>query len=139
MKWSLIICSLAVLAVINMSFGCTALSKLGGSASGTVFFNGKPMMGQVQLLDPKTGGSMKNEPVNNQGHFIISDIPPGEYLLAFLGPSSNPLGEMKYVKIQPGRPNTDIVFEVTEKDPLAVELMEKLKKSGEAPAEPAPK
>jgi hypothetical protein len=87
-------------------------------------------MGQIQLLDPKTGGSLKTEPVNNQGHFIISDIPPGEYLLAFLGPSSAPMGEMKYVKIQPGRPNTDIVFEISEQDPLAVELREKSLGSG---------
>jgi hypothetical protein len=130
MKLSLIICSFVVLAVINASLGCDAISKIGGSASGTVYFHGRPHMGQIQLLDPKTGGSLKTEPVNNQGHFIISDIPPGEYLLAFLGPSSAPMGEMKYVKIQPGRPNTDIVFEISEQDPLAVELREKSLGSG---------
>jgi hypothetical protein len=126
-----------------MSLGCQALSKLGGSASGTVYNNGRPIMGQIQLLDPKTGGSLKTEPVNNQGHFIISDITPGEYVLAFLGPSSNPLGEFKYVKIQPGRPNTDIVFEITESDPLAVQLLEKLKGGAAGTesegTEPAPK
>ena len=95
-------------------------------------------MGQIQLLDPKTGGSIKNEPVNNQGHFIISDIPPGEYILAFLGPSSAPFGEFKYVRIQPGRPNTDIVFELSESDPLAIELLAKVRGTG-TETEPAPK
>ena len=58
---------------------------------------------------------------------MIPDVPPGEYLLSFMGPTAMPLGEYMYVKVAMGRPVTGITFEITEKDPKAIELIEKVK------------
>ena len=126
MNFSRLLLLAAVIMLVSQLTACTAISKIKGSVSGTVYNNGRPLMGQIQLIDPKSGGSVKTEPVNNQGHFIISDVPPGEWILAFLGPSSAPLGEYKYVKVTPGRPITDIVFEIRDVDPLVQDLKERI-------------
>ncbi|MCD6216811.1 carboxypeptidase regulatory-like domain-containing protein [bacterium] len=126
MKFSHLLLLTAVIMVVSQLTACSALAKIKSSVSGTVYNNGRPMMGQIQLIDPKSNGSMKTEPVNNQGHFIISDVPSGEWLLAFLGPSSAPLGNYKYVKVALGRPVTDIAFEIQEVDPLVQELLDKI-------------
>lgn len=97
-----------------------------GAIAGTVYNNGRPIMGQIQLIDPKTETGITTNAVNNSGHFIFQDIPAGEYFLAFLGPASNPIGNFKYVKVMTGRPLTDVVFEITEKDPKVVELIKKI-------------
>jgi len=115
-----------VAIMISQTASCAAIGKIKGSIAGTVYNNGRPTMGQVQLLDPKTKGSIKTQPVNNSGHFIIQDVPPGEWVLAFLGPASNPIGNLKYVKVLPGRPLTDLVYEITEEDPLVADLLERV-------------
>ena len=132
MKVSRIFLFMLIISVIALIVGCSKLSQIKGSISGTVFRDGRPIMGQIQVLNPKTLGSVKTEPVNNAGHFIIADVPPGEYLLAFLGPTSAPIGEYMYVKVVMGRPETGIVFEITEKDPKVTELMDKIKAEGGA-------
>lgn len=112
--------------IVSQFASCGKLAEIKGSVAGTVYNNGRPLMGQIQLIDPKSGGSIKTEPVNNQGHFIISSVPPGEWVLAFLGPSSAPLGEYKYVKVTPGRPVTDLVFEIRDVDPLVQDLKDRI-------------
>lgn len=127
MKFSRLLLLAAVIMLVSQLTSCAAISKIKGSVSGTVYNDGRPLMGQIQLIDPKSYGSVKTEPVNNQGHFIISQVPPGEWFLAFLGPSAAPLGELKYVKVTPGRPITDIVFEIRDVDPLVQDLIERIK------------
>ena len=90
---------LVILGIAAQSAGCSRMMQIKGSVSGNVFRDGRPMMGQIQLLDPKNQKSIKTEPVNNQGHFIVSDVPPGEWLLAFIGPSGAPMGNFKYFKV----------------------------------------
>ncbi len=126
MMFSRYILLATVIMLISQLTACSTLSNIKTSVSGTVYNNGRPMMGQIQVLDPKTNGSLKTEPVNNQGHFIITDVPSGEWILAFLGPSSAPLGELKYVKVSMGRPVTDIAFEIRDVDPLVQALRERL-------------
>ena len=136
MRLSRIFFIIAAIGIVMTIASCAAVSKIKGSVSGTVYNNGRPLMGQIQVIDPKTFGSITTQPVNNQGHFIISDVPPGEWILAFLGPSSNPLGEYKYVKVRPGRPETGLVYELTEVDPKVQELLDRIKTEqaeGEAP------
>ena len=124
MKLTTVLFSLALTAVI--AAGCSQIMEIKGSISGTVYMNGRPLMGQIQVLDPKTKGSVKTEPVKNSGHFIIPDVKPGEYLLAVIGPAGAPLGEFMYVRVAPGRPVTGIEFEVTEVDPKVQELLDKV-------------
>jgi hypothetical protein len=122
---------LVILGIAAQSAGCSRMMQIKGSVSGNVFRDGRPMMGQIQLLDPKNQKSIKTEPVNNQGHFIVSDVPPGEWLLAFIGPSGAPMGNFKYVKVLTGRPVTGVVFEIFEVDPKVEELNQKLKAAQE--------
>jgi hypothetical protein len=126
MNFSRLLLLTAVIMLVSQLTACSTLSNIKSSVSGTVYNKGRPMMGQIQLIDPKTFGSMKTEPVNNQGHFIISDVPSGEWLLAFLGPSSAPLGEYKYVKVALGRPVTGIAFEIWDVDPLVRALLDRI-------------
>ena len=132
MKKSYFLSFILILAVITLFVGCDRLTKIKGSVSGNVFRDGRPMMGQIQILDPRNHKSIKTEPVNNQGHFIIGDVPPGEWYLAFLGPNGTPLGNFKYVRVKTGRPETGIVFEIFEPDPKVEELEAKLKAEKEA-------
>ena len=102
-----------------------------GSIAGTVYNNGRPVMGQIQLLDAKTQDIVATEPINNSGHFIIQDVPAGGYFLAFFGPSSHPIGNMKYVKLSEDKPLLDVVFEITEKDPKVEELKKRIESEKE--------
>lgn len=126
MNYSRLLLIAAVIMVASQLTACTAISKIKSSVSGTVYNNGRPLMGQIQLIDPETYGTVKTEPVNNQGHFIISQVPAGEWFIAFLGPSATPLGELKYVKVSMGRPVTEIVFEIRDVDPLVQDLKERI-------------
>jgi len=134
MKSSFILSFILIFTVVTLAASCAAVMKIKGSVSGNVFRDGRPMMGQIQLLNPKTQSSIKTEPVNNQGHFIISDVPPGEWLLAFIGPTGAPIGNFKYVKVMMGRPVTGVQFEIFEDDPKATELIERVKAEKEAAA-----
>lgn len=126
MKFSHFILLATGIMFLSQLTACATLANIKSSVSGMVYSNGRPMMGQIQVLNPKTNGSLKTEPVNNQGHFIITDVPAGEWILAFLGPSSSPLGEFKYIKVSMGRPLTDVVFEIWEVDPLVQDLRDRL-------------
>lgn len=126
MNFSRFLLLAAVIMVLSQLAACATLSNIKSSVSGTVYNNGRPMMGQIQVLDPRTNGSLKTEPVNNQGHFIIMNVPSGEWILAFLGPSSAPLGEFKYIKVSMGRPLTDLVFEIQDVDPLVQDLRDRI-------------
>jgi hypothetical protein len=126
--------------LLLFAVACPQLQKLNGSIAGTIFDQGRPgMMGQIMVVNPRTLASVKIEPVKNSGHFIIPDVPPGEYLLQFLGPTAMPLGEYKYVKVQPGRPITNLEFEIREKDPKVQELLDKIAaEKAEGTTTPAP-
>lgn len=132
MKVSKIVFLIILLALLALS--CDRVSSIHGSVAGTVYRDGRPQMGQIQVIDPKTGNSIITEPVSNAGHFIIPGVPPGEWLLGFLGgPSASPLGEMMYVRVQPGRPVTNLEFEILDADPKVEELLQKIQQEREAP------
>jgi len=118
--------TLVSVALVLTATGCLYYLR-GEIVAGTAFYEGRPIMGQIQVVNPKTMKPVKTDPVNNQGHFIISDIWPGEYFLSFIGPATAPLGEFMYIKVEMGRSITGLTFEITEKDPKVTELLDKIK------------
>jgi hypothetical protein len=59
--------------------GCGRL-QIKASVAGYVYMNNRPMPNwEVQLVDPNSGRVVRSEKSNQQGHFIIADVPPGDY------------------------------------------------------------
>jgi hypothetical protein len=85
--------------------GCSMINKIEGTVSGTVYMNNRPMPGfKVSLVSKTTGKVIATEPTNQQGHYIISDVPPGEYTVLVLNFSGAPHpGYEGNIKVRPGR------------------------------------
>ncbi|HYE76622.1 MAG TPA: hypothetical protein VEI97_01420, partial [bacterium] len=67
--------------------------------------------GHLTMFDYETGKPMFRGQTQD-GHFIISDVKAGEYVLRFMDMRAIPVGGGMYIKVQPGRPVTDLKFEV---------------------------
>lgn len=70
--------------VVSIGFlllmGCGSKRGSGGTVSGTIRYNGKPVNGAMLRLYPASGeGIDYSIPVSQDGTFRTSDVPPGEY------------------------------------------------------------
>jgi len=101
----ILICLAVALFIVLLicASGCSAL-KINASVAGTVYQFNRPMPNfKVQLAD-ESGHIIATEPTNNQGHFIISDVPAGDYTVYVLTFAGTPFkGYEKHIKVRPGR------------------------------------
>ena len=81
--------------------GCAAL-KIKASVAGYVYMNQKLMPNfTVQLWDGET--MVVEGKTNNQGHFIIQDVPPGKYSVRILTFAGVPHAKTFEITVRPGR------------------------------------
>ncbi len=93
-----------VIGVMAMT-GCAAL-KIKASVAGYVYKNQKLMPNfTVQLID-EGGTVVADGKTNQQGHFIIQDVPPGKYTVRLLNFSGNPEQKTFDITVRPGRTET---------------------------------
>lgn len=99
---ALIVMLLGVLLVLLVS-GCGAL-KIKATVAGYVYQYNRPMPHwKVQLMD-ESGRIIATEPTNGQGHFIIQDVPPGDYTVYVLTFAGIPYeGYEGHISVRPGR------------------------------------
>lgn len=82
--------------------GCGAL-KIKASVAGHVYMNQKLMPNfTIQLVD-KGGQVVADGKTNQQGHFIIQDVPPGKYTVRILTFSGVPHKTTFEITVRPGR------------------------------------
>ena len=84
------------------SSGCGAL-KIKASVAGHVFMNEKLMPNfTVQLVDT-SGQVVQDGKTNQQGHFIITNVPPGKYTVRILTFAGTPHPNTFEITVRPGR------------------------------------
>ena len=105
--WLLMKALLVLICVV----GCDSLSHVGTSVAGEVYMNGVPQGGHLTLQDFKTG-KIAFTGETQDGHFIISGVTAGEYVLRYMNMRAIPMGGGMYIKVEPGRPVTELKFEV---------------------------
>jgi hypothetical protein len=88
--------------VVAGSSGCAAL-KIKASVAGYVYQNNKAMPNwEVQLVQGKR--VVRSEKTNQQGHFLIQGVPPGEYSVLVLNFAGYPYqGYEGHIIVRPGR------------------------------------
>lgn len=94
-------------------FGCDKLSNIGTSVAGNIYNRGTPQGGHITLVDFNTG-STAYQGQSQDGHFIIQDVKAGEYVIRYMNMNAIPMGGGRYIKVLPGRPVTEIKFEIWE-------------------------
>ena len=106
------------LALMVLAFtGCDAMNKITTNVSGQIYMEGTPVGGHVSLYEFETGKSTGLSAQSQTGHFIISSVPAGEYVMRYMDMRAIPMGGGMYLKVQPGRPVTELEFEVWEVTP----------------------
>ena len=99
---TLMVMLLGLLLILFVS-GC-AILKVKGTVAGYVYQYNRPMANwQVQLMD-ESGRIIATEPTNAQGHFIIQDVPPGDYTVYVLTFAGRPHPDYDgHITVRPGR------------------------------------
>ena len=99
---TLIVMLLGLLLILLVS-GC-ALLDAKATVAGYVYQYNRPMANwQVQLMD-ESGRVIATEPTNAQGHFIIQDVPPGDYTVFVLTFAGAPHDDYEgQITVRPGR------------------------------------
>jgi len=102
---------IVITGVLTTSSGCINpmckkphIPLITSSVAGTIYQFNRPMPNwKIQLVD-ETGRVIATEPTNNQGHFIISDVPAGDYKVYVLTFAGTPYpGYEGNIKVRPGR------------------------------------
>lgn len=96
-----LILGMIVLALLAGT-SCGALKNVKASISGTVYMDGRPVAGSVQLID-ESGSIVATERTNMHGHFTIKNLNPGKYTLQYLNYSGVPYGGETVVEVRIGR------------------------------------
>ncbi len=74
--WRILLVSIGLLTLM----GCGSKRNQSAVVSGTITYKGQPVNGASLHLYPTSGGGVDPTiPVNQEGMFRISNIPPGEY------------------------------------------------------------
>lgn len=113
MKKKFFTCVLLIIitGVLTTSSGCiNPMCKkprkplITSSVAGTVYQFNRPMPNwKVQLVD-ESGRVVATEPTNSQGHYIISNIPAGEYKVHVLTFAGTPFAGFECnIRVRPGR------------------------------------
>jgi hypothetical protein len=69
--------------VVVLAIGCGGGKKkdVGGSITGTIKYNGKPVNGGALMVYAKAGNKSTPFAISQEGEYHISDLPEGEYKL----------------------------------------------------------
>jgi hypothetical protein len=104
-KFSISIGLFLIMVFVSGSTGCAVL-KIKASVAGYVYMNEKLMPNfEVQLIN--TGNNVvASGKTNQQGHFMITDVPPGEYTVRVLTFSGTPHPKTIQITVRPGRTET---------------------------------
>lgn len=111
------------LVLILVSVSCS--SDKPTSVSGVIYKDSKPASGMVRILSPSDLSTLGEFTLSSEGKFFIRNIPKGEWLIALTGRTGGVIGNYQYLKISSSIPKSDLVYEVTQEDPKAKELMAK--------------
>lgn len=103
----LLLCGLTTLYSGCLPFTCDKpepLLKIRGTVAGYVYQYNRPMPSfKVQLID-QSGWAIATAPTNAHGHFIIKDVPPGDYIVYVLTFAGVPyVGYEGHITVRPGR------------------------------------
>ncbi len=113
--------------------GCGSKKDTGGTLTGTVYYNGKPVNGASLLLHPTSGqGDDFSINVGQDGTFSGYNIPPGEYKIAVQSQEIPP-DARQYMQMPKFPPNMD----PAKKEEMKQKFQEK--QGQEAPTIPYPK
>ncbi len=112
-RYAFVILSLAMIAIL-LSSSCAQLRQIKSSITGTVYMDGRPIQGTVQLLD-ENGAVLGSSRTNMNGHYQIRDVQPGTYILQFLNMQGMPYGNEVTVLVRMGRPEV-VDLELTQAD-----------------------
>ena len=103
-KLTILIGLLLVMVIVLGATGCAAL-KIKASVAGYVYMNESPMPNfEVQIWNATT--MVASGKTNQQGHFMISDVPPGTYTVRVLTYSAAPHPHTIEITVRPGRTET---------------------------------
>ena len=91
----------AILGVMT-NVSCDRLKNIKASISGTVYMDGRPQSGHVELKDAN-GNIVAMDDTTLAGHYILKDIKAGDYTLQFLNMQGVPFGGEVTVKVRMGR------------------------------------
>lgn len=91
-----------VILALLAGTSCGALKNVKASISGTVYMDGRPVAGTVQLVD-ESGNIVANERTTMEGHYTIKNLNPGKYTLQYLNYSGVPYGGETEVVVRIGR------------------------------------
>jgi hypothetical protein len=70
--------------------GCGGGNSRGGLVEGKLTYKGRPVNGAALSLYPETGGDAILIPVDQDGEFRSSDVPPGDYTVVVEGTPGDP-------------------------------------------------
>lgn len=93
--------------------------------TGKVLKDGKPTSGTVRVIDPKDMSTISESKTLEGGGFVVREIPIGEWLIALTGRTGGAIGNYHYLKLGKLGKAGDFIFDVSEVDPKAQELMAK--------------
>ncbi|MEO7993733.1 MAG: hypothetical protein ABI743_04980 [bacterium] len=102
-----------VFLTLILGVGCDKLNSLTTSIAGNIYRDGVPTGGHLILSDFNTGTTAATGETTD-GHFIIGGVKSGEYVLRYMDMRGLPMGGGMYINVQPGRPVTELKFEVWE-------------------------
>ena len=97
----------AAMTVKGICVGQTEHKPASSSVAGYVYMNQKLMPNFTIQLKDNYGKILAQGKTNQQGHFIIKDVPPGEYEIQILTFAGTPHPKTFNIKVRPGR--TEIV------------------------------
>lgn len=104
---------ITLLLMLVFGTACDKLANIGTSVAGNIYNDGSPVGGHITLLDFNSGTTAYSGQTQD-GHFIIQDVKAGEYVIRYMNMNAIPMGGGQYIKVQPGRPVTELKFEVWE-------------------------
>ena len=97
--------TIGLFLIMIFVFGATgcAMLKIKASVAGDVYMNEKLMPNfEVQLIDT-SNNVIATGKTNQQGHFLISDVPPGDYTVRVLTFAGVPHPKTTHITVRPGR------------------------------------
>ena len=106
--------ALIVLGLLG-TVSCGRLKQIKGSISGTVYMDGRPVSGTIILKDAN-GATIAQERTNTGGHYRITDLEPGTYIVQYLNYQGVPWAKTQTVEVRIGRPEiVDLQLSATDR------------------------
>jgi hypothetical protein len=93
-----------IVSIGLLLLGCGPKPGSGGTVSGTIRYNGKPVNGAMLHLHPDSESSDEvSIPVTQEGTFRASNVPPGEYKIVVEGRQGGGMSQMPTKGMDPAK------------------------------------